>query len=438
MRSDLSLDSNSWDLVITDDISIVENAAMTSQDSKFSLQLIQGEVFDDTRLGVPWLTDMVNPQVSIAARKQILRDTIMRTPGAVELTSLDVAVDNQTGIASCTFEGITDNGGIFGSSVGEVDIPSVTDSGIIAEYDYITGKSFGLRLERASEATYIKDGLLKYAGINIPRFEKEGLLLENQSTNLVPNSESTSPTWKPNNATAVSADIISPDDTTSGVTRLASSGVANKQTGSAITVPVSGLSVGGYCSFSVFAKADNHNLIQLRWLGGSGGVSNRYLNVDLSTGEVGPNTIFIAKTIPMNNGWWRIVAVTPIDGDLTGGYSADPGVELISSLSDRRRPAVTLDNGAGVYLYGPQLEATSLNNSYIPTEGSELTRGADVLSVNEQGAEWIYREYIPLGLESTVKELVKYDGTISPYGHLQKLKVWSREPTASERAVLGL
>ena len=53
MRSDFELDSNSWDLVITDDIGIVENAAMTSQDSKFSLQLIQGEVFDDNRIGMP-------------------------------------------------------------------------------------------------------------------------------------------------------------------------------------------------------------------------------------------------------------------------------------------------------------------------------------------------------------------------------------------------
>jgi hypothetical protein len=56
MRSDLSLDSNTWDLVITDDIGIVENAAMTSQDSKFSLQLIQGEVFDDNRIGMRFLT----------------------------------------------------------------------------------------------------------------------------------------------------------------------------------------------------------------------------------------------------------------------------------------------------------------------------------------------------------------------------------------------
>jgi hypothetical protein len=118
MRSDLKLDNAAWDLVITDDIELVENAEMTSQDSKFSLQLIQGEVFDDTRLGVPWLTDMVNPQVSIAAKKQIIRDVIMSTPGAIELTRLEVAVNTDSAIATCEFEGITDNGEVFGSSIG--------------------------------------------------------------------------------------------------------------------------------------------------------------------------------------------------------------------------------------------------------------------------------------------------------------------------------
>lgn len=138
MRSDLSLDSNSWDLVITDDIGIVENAAMTSQDSKFSLQLIQGEVFDDNRIGMPWLTDMVSPQVSIAAKKQIIRDIIMTTPGAIEITLLEVVVDNESGIASAVFEGITDNGETFGSSIGRVEIkPPITNKNVAALNDYL-------------------------------------------------------------------------------------------------------------------------------------------------------------------------------------------------------------------------------------------------------------------------------------------------------------
>ena len=138
MRSDFELDSNSWDLVITDDIGIVENAAMTSQDSKFSLQLIQGEVFDDNRIGMPWLTDMVSPQVSIAAKKQIIRDIIMTTPGAIEITRLEVAVDNDSGIASAVFEGITDNSEVFGSTIGIIEPkPPVTNKNVAAVNDYL-------------------------------------------------------------------------------------------------------------------------------------------------------------------------------------------------------------------------------------------------------------------------------------------------------------
>lgn len=138
MRSDLSLDSNSWDLVITDDIGIVENAAMTSQDSKFSLQIIRGEVFDDNRIGMPWLTDMVSPQVSIAAKKQIIRDIIMTTPGAIEITRLEVVVDNESGIASAVFEGITDNREVFSSSIWRIEPkPPVSNKNVAALNDYL-------------------------------------------------------------------------------------------------------------------------------------------------------------------------------------------------------------------------------------------------------------------------------------------------------------
>lgn len=138
MRSDFELDSDEWDLVITDDIGIVENAAMTSQDSKFSLQLIQGEVFDDNRIGMPWLTDMVSPQVSIAAKKQIIRDIIMTTPGAIEITRLEVVVDNESGISSAVFEGITDNVDVFSSSIGRIEPkPPVTNKNVAALNDYL-------------------------------------------------------------------------------------------------------------------------------------------------------------------------------------------------------------------------------------------------------------------------------------------------------------
>ena len=87
---------------------------------------------------MPWLTDMVSPQVSIAAKKQIIRDIIMTTPGAIEITRLEVVVDNESGIASAVFEGITDNGEVFGSSIGQIEPkPPVTNKNVAALNDYL-------------------------------------------------------------------------------------------------------------------------------------------------------------------------------------------------------------------------------------------------------------------------------------------------------------
>ncbi len=59
--------------------------------------------------------------------------------------------------------------------------------------DVLVGSDVVARMvnfSRSSTATYIgKDGLLKTAAANEPRFEKEGLLLEGQSTNLIARSE---------------------------------------------------------------------------------------------------------------------------------------------------------------------------------------------------------------------------------------------------------
>ena len=86
---------------------------MTNQNSKFRLNIIAGEMFDDTRQGVPWLTDMVSPNVSIQAKKQILRSVILGTPGAISVDSMtmDVSTDGQ---ASVKWTG-TCQGGVFGS-----------------------------------------------------------------------------------------------------------------------------------------------------------------------------------------------------------------------------------------------------------------------------------------------------------------------------------
>lgn len=113
--SDISLDSN-WDIHFDDtgDIVFVEGPEETSQASKFRLQLIRGELFEDQNLGVPWLTDMVDPLVSMGTKKQILSRTILSSPGALSLTSLEVQFDTDNNLALGKFTGIADSGTFSG------------------------------------------------------------------------------------------------------------------------------------------------------------------------------------------------------------------------------------------------------------------------------------------------------------------------------------
>jgi hypothetical protein len=108
-----------WDVYFNESGDMVEasGAFETQQNSKFRLQIIAGELFEDTRPGVPWLTDMVDPRVSIDDKKQILRNVILSTPGALSLERLDIAVDEASGTAEASFSGTAQNGETFSASI---------------------------------------------------------------------------------------------------------------------------------------------------------------------------------------------------------------------------------------------------------------------------------------------------------------------------------
>ena len=119
-----------WDIVTPDaetgvfgirfennDIAFANGADEVSQNSQIRLQMIKGEQFDDSRVGMPWLTDMVNPQVSIAAKRQLIRNTILSTPNIRSLDSLVIGVDDVSGEATAEFSGTTISGEEFGGVI---------------------------------------------------------------------------------------------------------------------------------------------------------------------------------------------------------------------------------------------------------------------------------------------------------------------------------
>jgi len=111
-----------WDVEFTpdDDIEILEGAEECTQDSRFRTQIIAGEMFDNTLAGVPWLTDMVSPALSIDDKKQILRRVILSTPNAVKLNYINISVDTE-GTAKCDYEGVTTNNEVFRGALDGVN-----------------------------------------------------------------------------------------------------------------------------------------------------------------------------------------------------------------------------------------------------------------------------------------------------------------------------
>lgn len=429
MRSDFELDSDGWDLVITDDIGIVENAAMTSQDSKFSLQLIQGEVFDDNRIGMPWLTDMVSPQVSIAAKKQIIRDVIMSTPGAIELTSVEVAVDTDSAIATCEFEGITDNGDIFGNQVSDITPPTTdSTSGIIATFDYTTRRSTGLRLQRSSTATYIDGDVLKTADVNIPRYENDGLLIEWQSTNLI-NYADTPNEWRLVNATKV----VNPDNS---ITITSTNPIYPRVQMVGAGISGAPMAAGEVMTATCWVKPDTSGFAHFT-IEGQSGLGTFRGNVNLATLEVikynpvGKVGVYSAAAT-MEAGLIKLV----VSLSLTVAWRFS--VFFIGPMVEGGA-ASAAGTGQSLTVVRGQIEKSSLPSSYINTTTAAVTRQPDQISLIKSGAKFLYREYIPFGSSVVTKELIEYAGEIVPLNtHLQKLKVWDRDLTANELELLGV
>lgn len=117
--ADFYLNPDSWDIEFTPtgDIAIIDGPEETNQNSKFRLQIVQGEMFDDTRQGMPWLTDMVNPAIDISAKKRIMERVILSTPGAISVDTMEIGV-NSDGLATASWTGTCDNGVTFGGTTG--------------------------------------------------------------------------------------------------------------------------------------------------------------------------------------------------------------------------------------------------------------------------------------------------------------------------------
>jgi len=231
-----------------------------------------------------------------------------------------------------------------------------------------------------------------------PRFDHDpttgeslGLLVEEERTNLIEYSEDlTDPYWgvgnlngtiTANQAAApdgtITANLYTEDNTTNG--RFVSRGSISYTSGTFYTVSVWAKQASGTRYAGLILPATAFGIAcQVRFtLSGSG---SYYIRAS-GTGTT-------ASIQQFSNGWYRCSLTSQATVTTTSG-----GVQLrlLDDPTDGSF-AYTGDGTSGIYLWGAQLEAGSFPTSYIPTEGSTVTRSADVASITGANFSSWYRQ----------------------------------------------
>jgi len=245
---------------------------------------------------------------------------------------------------------------------------------------------------RASSGTYVDSvGVLQTATTDVPRFDHDpttgeslGLLVEEQRTNLLVQSEDFSTTWT-NAGSSENVNVQTAPNGTLTADALVDTTVSEAHQ---INQSVAGLPGNTAYTFSCFMKKGSKNFGSLAfgpnasWGGGSG--AGVFFNLD--TGTVGLATNATGTIQAFANGWYRCTA--------TATTVASPGTVTMRLGSSLGGTALTYigDADEAIYLWGAQLEVEAFSTSYTPTLAATVTRSADVASISGSNFDGWYRQ----------------------------------------------
>ena len=198
--------------------------------------------------------------------------------------------------------------------------------------------------------------LLRTADTNEPRIEYDadgnlkGLLIEEQRTNDVTQSEDLTTWSKASGGAVVANQTIAPDGT--------------KTADEMVGVVYKAINIGSSTrAFSVYLKANAGTTAQVR----IDVPASQRIIVDLTDGSVPFSTgdfLDSYDVVDAGNGWYRCHIV------VTGAIN---NYVIVGEANDASHT---------VYAWGAQLESGLFPTSYIPTSGSTVTRNADYASVD--------------------------------------------------------
>lgn len=96
MASTLLLDTETWDLVLdaNGNIAVAAEPYALAQDAASAIKTFLGEVYWDTTVGVPYMTQILGKNIPLPLLKQLLIDAALTVPGVV---SAQIFISSLTG-----------------------------------------------------------------------------------------------------------------------------------------------------------------------------------------------------------------------------------------------------------------------------------------------------------------------------------------------------
>lgn len=274
----------------------------------------------------------------------------------------------------------------FSSDTTAGDSVVVTSQVPSLNLDFISSNTLDPRITftRASTGTYFDSaGVLKSAAINAARFDynpttlaAQGLLIEEQRTNLLTYSEDFSnAAWLKTDVTVSADNTTAPDGTNTA--DLLTEGTAGTAVTTRVTSPT--VTAGSIVSTSIFIKRSAVvQWVRIR-LANTSATNGGNVWFNIQTGALGNQTNIGSGTATsgtitaLNSSWYRLTATTTLTA---GDTTASMGV-----FSASANGVTTRVSNSAYWVWGAQLEVGSFPTSYIPTTAATATRSVDTATM---------------------------------------------------------
>lgn len=220
--------------------------------------------------------------------------------------------------------------------------------------------------------------------------ECQGLLIEESRTNLLTySSDFANASWLKQQATVAASATTSPSGAMDA-TKLTENATAGEHYAQKANLSVRG---GTSYSLSFYVKAAGRTRVGVLLSSTTPLSLIALTRFNLATGSVVATNVGTASITPAADGWFRVVVTGVADS------SNSTVIARIQLRDDGDASSYTGDGTSGIYIWGAQLEQGAFPTSHIPTSGAQVTRAADIASVNEL-SPWFNPEHGTLFVEA--------------------------------------